>query len=387
MRIQGAESLFYSGTSHLMGFRLRNQGLQIVLDRDLTPFVRREVAGAVRDFLARRGLARSDVTRWILHPGGRKIIEAMTESLGLARADLAATERVLSEHGNMSSVTVLFVLEEVLRTDRSSARERRAFWEPLDRASAPSSSCWSSADTRRESPAMIDLRQRAREPELLDLGVPAREMREEPGRSPLRQSVAQQLGPARSNRARDSRRSAKAAAPRRRVRVGDLLERIHRRSPRPLLAVGVDVKIEHLQLAPASVRAVVSDVRGLPFPRECFDVVMASHFLHHFDSSELPEILSSLFALARRALVINDLRRSRVPFFFGRVAFPVLFRSRVSVSDGLVSIRRGFHDSELAAAFQRGGHPGADRTMLAVSSPGGRREGSAASCERLSRGM
>jgi alkylresorcinol/alkylpyrone synthase len=116
VRILSTESLFFPGTAHFMGFRLRNQGLQIVLDRDLTPFVRREVAGAVQGFLARRGLAREDVTRWILHPGGRNIIEAMTEQLGLGSQDLAATERVLSEHGNMSSVTVLFVLEEILRT-------------------------------------------------------------------------------------------------------------------------------------------------------------------------------------------------------------------------------------------------------------------------------
>ncbi len=117
VRVRDAESCFFPGTAHLMGFRLRNQGLQIVLDRDLTPFVRREVAGVVRDFLARRGLARQDVTRWILHPGGRKIIEAMAEQLGLEHQDLAATERVLSEHGNMSSVTVLFVLEEILRSE------------------------------------------------------------------------------------------------------------------------------------------------------------------------------------------------------------------------------------------------------------------------------
>ncbi|HLA78758.1 MAG TPA: 3-oxoacyl-[acyl-carrier-protein] synthase III C-terminal domain-containing protein [Vicinamibacteria bacterium] len=115
VRILDTESLFFSGTSHLMGFRLRNQGLQIVLDRALTPFVRREVAGVVDGFLAPRGLARGDVRHWILHPGGRKIVEAMSERLGLEASALAATERVLSEHGNMSSVTVLFVLDEVLR--------------------------------------------------------------------------------------------------------------------------------------------------------------------------------------------------------------------------------------------------------------------------------
>jgi alkylresorcinol/alkylpyrone synthase len=114
-RIVDAESVFFPGTTHLMGFHLRNQGLQIILDRELAPFVRRHVGEVVADFLSSRGLQRADITRWILHPGGRRIIEVMSEKLGLAPADLAATEKVLSEHGNMSSVTVLFVLDEILR--------------------------------------------------------------------------------------------------------------------------------------------------------------------------------------------------------------------------------------------------------------------------------
>ena len=115
VRVVDSESLFFPGTMHLMGFRLRNQGLQIVLDRELAPFVRREVAQAVASFLCARGLRREDVSRWILHPGGRRIIEVMSERLGLGPEDLAPTEKVLSEHGNMSSVTVLFVLDEMLR--------------------------------------------------------------------------------------------------------------------------------------------------------------------------------------------------------------------------------------------------------------------------------
>ena len=123
-RLGEAESLFFAGTTHLMGFRLRNQGLQIVLDKGLAPFVRRVVVGAVEGFLAPRGLTRVDISRWILHPGGRRIIEVMADRLGLAPEDLAPTEAVLAEHGNMSSVTVLFVLDEILRRHRPEAGSR-----------------------------------------------------------------------------------------------------------------------------------------------------------------------------------------------------------------------------------------------------------------------
>jgi alkylresorcinol/alkylpyrone synthase len=118
LRILDADSLFYPGTLHLMGFHLRNQGLQIILDPGLSPFVRREVVKTVDEFLERRGLRRADIARWILHPGGRRIIDVMAQELGLKPDDLASTEAVLAEHGNMSSVTVLFVLDEVLREHR-----------------------------------------------------------------------------------------------------------------------------------------------------------------------------------------------------------------------------------------------------------------------------
>jgi alkylresorcinol/alkylpyrone synthase len=124
LRLAGAGSVFFPGTTHLMGFRLRNEGLQIVLDRGLAPFVRREVHPAVTDFLRSHGLERSDVSRWVMHPGGRRIIEVMAEQLGLQEGDLAPTEAVLSEHGNMSSVTVLFVLDEILRRGRPKPGER-----------------------------------------------------------------------------------------------------------------------------------------------------------------------------------------------------------------------------------------------------------------------
>jgi alkylresorcinol/alkylpyrone synthase len=118
LRVRDAESVFFPGTTHLMGFELRNQGFQIVLDKGLAPFVRRTILPAVDGFLSGRGLSRSDIRRFILHPGGRRVIEVMSERLGLGPEDLAATEAVLAEHGNMSSVTVLFVLDEILKRHR-----------------------------------------------------------------------------------------------------------------------------------------------------------------------------------------------------------------------------------------------------------------------------
>lgn len=201
-----------------------------------------------------------------------------------------------------------------------------------------------------------DLGSRAREPELLDLGVPERE-------------VLRSLADLRfANRWLGNRRSLLRAVaphlgPRSRIldvgcASGDVLGFLVSRVPGPVLPMGLDVKLLHLSAAPRTLRRVVADVRALPFRERSFDVVTASLFLHHFDAPELSGLLRGLFGLARRALVVSDLRRSLVPYLFGRALFPLLFTSRVSVADGLVSIRRGFRSEELRAAFLEAGLPG-----------------------------
>lgn len=202
---------------------------------------------------------------------------------------------------------------------------------------------------------MRGLAQRAMDPELLDLGVdPSEALRSLAdlrfvnrwlgGRGSMRMSVLGLLDGAQ----RPSLLDVGCGS-------GDMPAFFSRAAP--LQTVGMDAKLLHLQAAPREMLRVVADVRRLPFRERSFDVVTASLFLHHFDDDELPDLLRTLYGLARRGLVISDLHRAAVPFLFGRVAFPLLFRSRVSVQDGLVSIRRGFLLAELAALFERAGVP------------------------------
>jgi SAM-dependent methyltransferase len=202
----------------------------------------------------------------------------------------------------------------------------------------------------------FDLARRATDPERLDEGVPEGEALA--SLADLR-FVNRWLG----NRLRflQAVRPYLRSSPRPRLLdVGcgsaDLPAAVARAEP-GVVAVGVDIKLLHLGAGPREVRAVVADVNALPFAAGTFDVVTASLFLHHFDARELAPVLRALFAVARRALVINDLRRARVPYAFGRAFFPLLFRTRVSVDDGLTSIRRGFTEPELRAAFAEAGIP------------------------------
>jgi SAM-dependent methyltransferase len=131
----------------------------------------------------------------------------------------------------------------------------------------------------------------------------------------------------------------------------DLPALLLRHAPTEALAVGVDLKLLHVRQAPPGIERVVADVRALPFRPGSFDVVTASLFLHHFDGPEVAQVLRALWSLTRRALVVNELRRARLPYLFGRATFRFLFRSPVSVEDGLLSIRRAFTAGELRAAF------------------------------------
>ena len=203
----------------------------------------------------------------------------------------------------------------------------------------------------------MDLSARATEPELLDEGVPEREALE--SLADLRR-VNRWLGTHR--RLREAARPFLASSPRPRLLdVGcgsaDIPAGILRSFPGPILAVGVDLKLLHLRAACASVCRVVADARALPFPSGVFDVVLASHFLHHFDGPQAAVVLRRLYDLARRALIVDDIRRARVPYVFARSVFPFLLRSRVSVADGALSIRRAFTAAELAAVFAEAGIP------------------------------
>jgi alkylresorcinol/alkylpyrone synthase/polyketide synthase Type III len=97
-----------------MGFHNQEGRLRVMLSRDVPEAVLPLTEGAIDDLLGAAGLKRRDVARWIVHPGGRRVLELIEERLGLKGA-LEPSWRVLAEYGNMSSATLLFVLQESLR--------------------------------------------------------------------------------------------------------------------------------------------------------------------------------------------------------------------------------------------------------------------------------
>ena len=98
-----------------LGFELGAQGFRIVLDPSIPGHIAHAIEGTVQDLLSRHGLSPSDVDHWCLHPGGARILDAAQRALGLDDSQLRSSRRVLRAAGNMSSPSVLFVLQEELR--------------------------------------------------------------------------------------------------------------------------------------------------------------------------------------------------------------------------------------------------------------------------------
>jgi len=117
-KILATRSVFYPETEEMMGWDVSEKGFRIVLSRDVPKLVRENFAGDVDDFLAERGLTRANIGSWVLHTGGPKILEATAECLGLKNGELDASWQCLRRTGNLSSASVLVVLEEVMKKRR-----------------------------------------------------------------------------------------------------------------------------------------------------------------------------------------------------------------------------------------------------------------------------
>jgi alkylresorcinol/alkylpyrone synthase len=116
--VVASRSMLYPDTEYVMGWDIRATGFRVVLSPDAPDLIRAHLPGTVREFLAEHGLAPADIATWVCHPGGPKIIQAVTESLDLADDALAATRASLAQVGNLSSASVLHVLQEIRDADR-----------------------------------------------------------------------------------------------------------------------------------------------------------------------------------------------------------------------------------------------------------------------------
>lgn len=129
---------------------------------------------------------------------------------------------------------------------------------------------------------------------------------------------------------------------------------------RPAISA-VDISERNLRIAKSrlgidpEIDLIRADARNLPFVSRSFDYVTASLFLHHFRDEDIASLLRGFARIARRAIIVNDLVRNLVPYYFIRMTGPVFATNYLTRNDGPVSVLSGFTAEELSAQAARAG--------------------------------
>jgi alkylresorcinol/alkylpyrone synthase len=113
-RLSATASYLIPGSREAMGFDVGAHGLRILLQKELPELVQRDLGEVIARFLAQHERRREDVGLFLLHPGGRRILDAYREVLGLGEEELSFSRESLRRYGNLSSVSILTVLELAL---------------------------------------------------------------------------------------------------------------------------------------------------------------------------------------------------------------------------------------------------------------------------------
>jgi alkylresorcinol/alkylpyrone synthase len=114
-RIVASGEHLWRGTERIMGWDMKHDGFGVVLSPELPSLMQDHLGEALAGFLRKHALAIEDFDGFLFHPGGRKVLETARQVLALGENDLRYSWSVLRDYGNMSSATVLFVLDEAIR--------------------------------------------------------------------------------------------------------------------------------------------------------------------------------------------------------------------------------------------------------------------------------
>jgi alkylresorcinol/alkylpyrone synthase len=113
-RVEASAEKLWPDTLGIMGWSVDATGLGVVFQRTIPDFVVEHLAPAIAEILARMDLREADIDRFVCHPGGTKVINALERALSLDQGTLDHERDVIADYGNMSAPTVLFVLQRAL---------------------------------------------------------------------------------------------------------------------------------------------------------------------------------------------------------------------------------------------------------------------------------
>lgn len=115
LEICARQSFLLPESRHLMGYDVRDDGSHLILDKELPMHLADWVPRLVDQFLEAQNLSRKDIPWWLFHPGGTKILDYLSKALGLESSQARWAAEVLENVGNLSSATILFVMNSFMR--------------------------------------------------------------------------------------------------------------------------------------------------------------------------------------------------------------------------------------------------------------------------------
>jgi alkylresorcinol/alkylpyrone synthase len=118
-KIVATKSTLMKDSLDVMGWEMKNEGLHVVFSRDIPTIVENWLEPNVRSFLQEQHVSINEVCHFIAHPGGKKVLDAYEQALGLSKGMTEIPLQVLKEYGNMSSATILYVLRRFMEQAKS----------------------------------------------------------------------------------------------------------------------------------------------------------------------------------------------------------------------------------------------------------------------------
>ncbi|MBK7380261.1 MAG: type III polyketide synthase [Ignavibacteriales bacterium] len=118
LEIQFAESFMFEDSAKYMGWKIGNNGFEMMLSSELPKIILNNGAPKAKEILAKRGIDISKIKHWALHPGGRAILDSLQNGLQLSDRQLKPSRDILKNFGNLSSVSILFVLKNILENEQ-----------------------------------------------------------------------------------------------------------------------------------------------------------------------------------------------------------------------------------------------------------------------------
>ncbi|MCW3124194.1 MAG: Alpha-pyrone synthesis polyketide synthase-like Pks11 [Flavipsychrobacter sp.] len=111
-RFVDARSKLYYDSLDVMGWEFLDKGFKVLFSQDIPTIISKNIYADITTFLEKNNLALSDIKNFVFHPGGKKVLDAYEDALSIDGNDLKNTREVINDYGNMSSATVLYVLEK-----------------------------------------------------------------------------------------------------------------------------------------------------------------------------------------------------------------------------------------------------------------------------------